>query len=129
MNWMGGWGRSHRCSSAFIGGSFFLALAAPAVRADECASNGPRADRDVPREGDRVPANARFRVLVAPSCGGIENAPEHDFRLIDVDGTVVPSRRETWARWHVELVPEADLAPGTYELQVRRPVSARALGD
>ena len=107
----------------------FRSLGVSGVRADECASYGPRADRDVPREGDRVSANALFRAIVAPSCGGVENAPEHEFRLVDGAGAVVPARRESWARWLVELVPETDLAPGAYEFQVRRPVSEEALGD
>ncbi|MBI5501760.1 MAG: hypothetical protein HY907_16070 [Deltaproteobacteria bacterium] len=115
-------------SSACIGG-FFLLLAASGARADECASNGPIAYSDVPRDGAAAPPNTRFRVLVAPGCGGVENGPEHQFRVIDPTGTEIPSHREPWARSLLELVPDADLPPGQVELQVRRPLSTDALGE
>ncbi|MBI5486225.1 MAG: hypothetical protein HY905_02715 [Deltaproteobacteria bacterium] len=111
----------------FIGG--FCFLVAPSTHADECASNGPVADSDVPRDGSEAPANTHFRVLVAPGCGGVENGPEHQLRLIDARGAEVPTHREAWARWLRELVPDGELAAGVYELQVRRPVSTEALGE
>ena len=110
--------------------TLLLALVVPATdAADECASYGPMAYLDAPFDGTDVPSNARFRVLVAPSCGGLENAPTHEFRLLDAAGTAVPADVVSWGPYHRELVPRAALAMGEHELQVRRPISAEALGD
>lgn len=107
-----------------------LALVVPAaIAADECASYGPMAYLDAPFDGTDAPANTHFRVLVAPSCGGLEGAPAHEFRLLDPAGETVAADVAPWGPHHVELVPRADLAPGDHELQVRRPVSTTALGD
>lgn len=107
-----------------------LTLAVPATAdADECASYGPMAYLDAPFDGSDVPANVRFRVLVVPSCGGLEGAPPHDFRVLDPAGLAVPADVVPWGPHHVELVPRAALARGEHELQVRRPSSTTTLGD
>ncbi len=110
--------------------ALLLALVVPATDvADECASYGPMAYLDAPFDGTDAPANTHFRVLVAPSCGGVEGAPAHEFRLLDAAGVEVPTDTTTWAEWFVEVVPKTPLAAGDHELQVRRPISTTALGD
>lgn len=110
--------------------TLLLALVVPATdAADECASYGPMAYLDAPFDGTDVPANVRFRVLVAPSCGGLEGAPAHAFRLLDAAGNEAPTDVVPWGTHHVELAPRTDLAPGEHELQVRRPISTEALGE
>jgi hypothetical protein len=109
--------------------TLLLALVVPAAaEADECASYGPVAYLDAPFDGTDVPANVRFRLLVVPSCGGLEGAPPHEFRVLDPAGTAVPADLVPWGPHHLELVPRDALARGEHELQVRRPSSTTTLG-
>jgi hypothetical protein len=105
------------------------AIVTPAARADECASVGPQAFLLAPSEGDRVPPSFRFRLWIGPGCGGIPGAPAHRVRVVGEDGVVVEHRETAADLGGVEIVPVRPLAPGEWELQMRRPVSGEALGD
>lgn len=107
------------------------------ARADECASYGPRAWMSNPYNGSKVAKNARFQVDIAPSCGGVEGGPPHEFRLVNGAGAEIAMTSKVVSIEKncqpvpcqtLELSPVAPLAPGTVVVEVRIPEGPGKLG-
>jgi hypothetical protein len=104
-----------------------LGLAAGPAAADECVKSW-RLDVDLPRDGSRVPPNARPRVRVYQTCASFSGGPRPEVRLVTATGAAVATRTVALPRWFVELHAATPLAPGAYRLEARRTQSPDRLG-
>jgi hypothetical protein len=107
--------------------SCLVLLSVPST-GDECASYGTVAEIDVPKDGIAVVQNIRFRVGLFRTCGGVEGGPEHRFRVVDKNDIETTHRRYFWTDHFLEVTPAEPLKPGSWRLQVRRPVTSERLG-
>jgi len=110
-----------------VGISCLAIFSAPSI-ADECASHGPVAEIDVPKNDMSVMQNTRFRVGLFPTCGGVESGSKHRFRVVDKNGIKITHKRYFWTDHFIEVTPAEALKPGSWSLQVRRPLSKKRLG-
>lgn len=124
-------------STLALGFMLVAALSPSVALSDECASYGPEAWMSNPHNGSKIAMNARFRIEVAPSCGGIEGGPPHQFRLVNAKGAELESSQKVIAEnknckpvpcQTIALIPGRPLEGGTVVVEVKKPMEGGKLG-